>query len=173
MNRLPQPRYRRDGSDPAWLDFAVRFHGHLGPWAVAGTRLGMAGRQAVDAGGYFDVEVTCDGPLQRPPQSCFLDGLQLATGATLGKRNLHWMASDTLVVRISNTRTGQQAEVRPTDALSAMLVSLKPPGKVGPRHGVDDPRPADPLQDHLEAIARKIAALSDGEILTVTRPTDL
>ena len=84
-DRLPQPHYHRQPSDPAWLAAVVQFHGHLGPSVVGGTRMGMIGLRAVAAKGYFDLEVTCEGPLAKPPQSCFLDGVQFATGATLGK----------------------------------------------------------------------------------------
>ena len=168
MRKLPQPRYERRDSDPAWLAYAVQFHGHLGPWAVAGNRLGMAGLRAVGAKGYFDVEVTCQGPLSKPPRSCFLDGLQVATGATLGKRNLHWVSAERLVVHFTNTLTGQEAEIRPTETLTAHLTSFKPKPKVGDRafgkHAGED---HDHQEDPLESIARKIAAMPEGEILTV------
>ena len=100
---LPQPHYHRQAADPAWLATVVQFHGHLGPSVVAGARMGMIGLRAVEAKGYFDVEVTCEGPLAKPPQSCFLDGVQVATGATLGKRTLQWVQADRLTVRIKNT----------------------------------------------------------------------
>jgi hypothetical protein len=61
---LPTPHYSPGQEDPAWLKYAAQFHGHLGPWATAGTRLGIAGRRAVDARGYFDVKVTCEGPFK-------------------------------------------------------------------------------------------------------------
>lgn len=87
-DQLPQPDYQRQPTDPAWLASVVQFHGHLGPAVVAGARMGMIGLRAVEAKGYFDVEVTCEGPLAKPPQACFLDGVQVATGATMGKRTL-------------------------------------------------------------------------------------
>ena len=105
--KLPQPHYQRLDSDPAWLAYAAQFHGRLGPWATAGTRLGMAGLREVEAQDYFDVRVTCEGPFAKPPQSCFLDGLQVATGATFGKRNLSWVKADEIVVRVKNTKTGR------------------------------------------------------------------
>ena len=108
-DRLPQPHYHPQPSDPAWLATVVQFHGHLGPSVVAGARMGMIGLRAVEAKGYFDVEVTCEGPLAKPPQSCFLDGVQVATGATLGKRTLQWVQADRLTMRIKNTRTGKTA----------------------------------------------------------------
>ena len=73
----------------------------------------MIGLRAVEAKGYFDVEVTCEGPMAKPPQACFLDGVQVATGATMGKRTLHWVQADQILVRVKNTRTGKIVDVRP------------------------------------------------------------
>ena len=117
--------------DPAWLKQAVQFHGHLGPWAAAGLRLGLAGKDAVAAEGYFDVEVVIEGPFVKPPSSCFLDGVQVATGATWGKRNIEWLKAESIVLRVKNTRTGRTAEVRPTPALLKLATSFKPKPKVG------------------------------------------
>ena len=156
-DRLPQPHYHPQPSDPAWLASVVQFHGHLGPSVVAGARMGMIGLRAVEAKGFFDVEVTCEGPLAKPPQSCFLDGVQVATGATLGKRTLQWVQADRLTMRIKNTRTGKTAVLSPTPALLELLASFKPHPKAGADHGHED-------DEQLEAIARKIAAMPDKEI---------
>ena len=164
-DRLPQPHYHPQPSDPAWLATVVQFHGHLGPSVVAGARMGMIGLRAVEAKGYFDVEVTCEGPLAKPPQSCFLDGVQVATGATLGKRTLQWVQADRLTMRIKNTQTGKTAVLRPTPALLELLASFKSQPKAGADHGhkADD--------EQLEAIARKIAAMPEREVATVTMET--
>jgi len=161
---LPQPHYHRQAADPAWLATVVQFHGHLGPSVVAGARMGMIGLRAVEAKGYFDVEVTCEGPLAKPPQSCFLDGVQVATGATLGKRTLEWVQADRLTMRIKNTGTGKIVVLRPTPALLELLASFKPQPKAGAEsgHKTDD--------EQLEAIARKIVAMPDKEIAVVALP---
>ena len=159
-DRLPQPHFYRQASDPAWLASVVQFHGHLGPSVVAGARMGMIGLRAVEAKGFFDVEVTCEGPLAKPPQSCFLDGVQVATGATLGKQNLQWVQADLLTMRIKNTRTGKSAVLRPTPALLELLASFKPQHQAGTDHGHTD-------DEQLEAIARKIAVMPDNEIAVV------
>lgn len=171
MCKLPQPHYRRVESDPAWLAYAAQFHGHLGPWATAGTRLGMAGLRHVGAEGYFDVEVTCEGPFAAPPRSCFLDGVQVATGATLGKRNLACIEADQIVVRVKNTRTGDHVEIRPTPKLWELLHSFQPKPKAeqveSDRHDHDETTHQDEI---VEALARKIAAMPETELLTV-KPT--
>jgi len=163
MSQLPQPEYSRQPTDPPWLVQVVQFHGHLGPSVVAGARIGMAGLRAVGAKGYFDVEVRCEGPLAKPPQSCFLDGIQIATGATLGKRTLEWVQADQLVVKVKNLQTGKTAQLRPSGTLMELLASFKPrPKNLEP--GKTDHSAAD---EHLEAIARKIATLPEKDIATV------
>ncbi len=118
----------------------------------------MAGLRAVGAKGFFDVEVTCEGPFARPPESCFLDGLQVGTGATLGKRTLQWVQTDRIAVRFRNTQTGETAVLRPTPALTSLFASKAP--KVAGS--------ADRQTDHarLESVARKIAFMPEKGILT-------
>jgi len=165
---LPSPDYTRGKEDPDWLAYAARFHGHLGPWATAGIRLGIAGRRAVDAHGYFDVNVTCKGPFDKPPKSCFLDGVQVATGATWGKRNIHWVPGEHVAVRIKNTRTGKTACVRPTDNLMEVLRSLEMQARA---ETADHDHHDDHADNPVEALARRVATLPDAEILTVARPS--
>jgi enterochelin esterase family protein len=162
-DRLPAPDYHRQPSDPAWLAQVVQLHGHLGPSVVAGARMGMIGLHAVGDKGYFDVEVTCEGPLAQPPQACFLDGIQVATGATMGKRTLTWVQADKFVVRVRNTQNGKTVELQPTPALLGLLASFKPEAKAGTGHG-----PGQQDHERLEQIARKIAAMSDSEVAIVT-----
>lgn len=162
-DRLPQPDYQRQPTDPAWMASVVQFHGHLGPAVVAGARMGMIGLRAVDAKGYFDVEVTCEGPLAKPPQACFLDGVQVATGATMGKRTLHWTEAERILVRVKNTRTGRIVDVRPTPALMDLLAAFKPQAKAGTGHGPESK--AD--DEHLAAVARQIAAMPERDVASV------
>jgi formylmethanofuran dehydrogenase subunit E len=162
-SQLPQPDYQRQPSDPTWLASVVQFHGHLGPAVVAGARMGMIGLRAVEAKGYFDVEVTCEGPMAKPPQACFLDGVQVATGATMGKRSLQWVQADQILVRVKNTRTGRIVDVRPTPALMELLAAFKPQAKVGTGHGPESK--AD--DEHLAAVARKIATMPDKDVASV------
>ncbi len=128
--------------------------------------MGMAGLRAVDAKGYFDVEVICEGPLAKPPQSCFLDGLQVATGATMGKRSLEWVQADQITVRVKNTRTGKVAVLRPTPKLIELLGSFKPQPKVGARPGSGQEQ----HDEHLEAVARQIVSMPERELVSISVP---
>ena len=118
---LPRAHYHPEKDDPPWLAAVTQFHGHLGPAIIFGCRAGMVALDAVGAQGYFDVEVTAQGPFAKPPQSCVLDGLQLSTGATLGKRNLNIVESEDYVIIVKNKRTGAAVEIRPTAELMKLL----------------------------------------------------
>lgn len=68
------------------LAAASRFHGHLGPWLVLGLRAGEHAARRLRASPFeLKATVWCG---RRPPFSCFLDGVQLGSGCTLGKANL-------------------------------------------------------------------------------------
>lgn len=164
---LPEPWYLPVPEDPAWLKTTVQFHGHLGPWVVIGARFGMGGLQAVDAKGYFDVEVTCAGPFDKPPRACFLDGLQIGAGTTLGKRTLSYTPAEQIVVRFKNTTTGKTAELRPTtkllEMLGAMQTRLMTDAAKEENHSHGGRAPV-----AVEKVARRAAHLPDADIFSVT-----
>lgn len=64
-----------------------QFHGHLGPYAVLGHRIGERLLEALKTEKYsgLSITVTCTAS---PPYTCLLDGLQVSTGCTMGKQNL-------------------------------------------------------------------------------------
>ena len=171
--QLPKTQFKLNPSDPAWLGAAVQLHGHLGPWLVAGVRIGAAGLRTAGADGYFDVDVNVEGPLALPPQACFLDGLQVATGATLGKRNLKWVEAPRLAVRVKNVHTGKTVVVRPTSAMMEWIASAKgsPLSPANPNRAAAAPNKEHETTDShaLDAIARRIAKAPETEILTVSR----
>ncbi len=72
--------------DNPLLQAAGRFHGHIGPFLAVGLKMGQAanerlGRLPMDMKAVVWVE-------GRPPRSCVLDGIQYATGCTMGKGNI-------------------------------------------------------------------------------------
>jgi formylmethanofuran dehydrogenase subunit E len=167
--RLPAAHFHQQPTDPPWLERAVNFHGHLGPWVVAGGRLGMAGARAVDAKTHFDVDVTCEGPFVKPPESCFLDGVQIGAGATLGKRNIHYVEARRIVLKVRNTQSGKTVEVRPTQGLLDLLMPPSPKVASG---GADQPAKTEAEREKeeeaVENLARDIAAMPDERILVVS-----
>jgi len=68
------------------LEQAARFHGHLGPFLVLGLKAGL---RAVEILGWKPLKMMATIILVRKiPYTCFLDGVQFATGCTLGKGNI-------------------------------------------------------------------------------------
>ena len=57
-------------------------HGHLGVYAIIGAKMGLYAREILNAG--HDELVIQSFAGSMPPVSCFNDGLQVSTGATLG-----------------------------------------------------------------------------------------
>jgi len=75
------------------------FHGHLGPFIVIGYRIGKYAKEQFcnDPFG-ISAEVYCSG---KPPESCIVDGVQLGSGCTLGKRNIEIVESPEIRVVFS------------------------------------------------------------------------
>jgi hypothetical protein len=65
---------------------AVEFHGHLGPFLVLGVRAGLLANSFLGKDCFKMKAIVTTDP--HPPNSCFVDGIQFATGCTLGKRNI-------------------------------------------------------------------------------------
>ncbi len=66
---------------------AVEFHGHLGPYLICGVKMGLLALRLLGSRGYSKLTVTAETGIT-PPVSCLIDGLQMATGCTLGKGNI-------------------------------------------------------------------------------------
>jgi formylmethanofuran dehydrogenase subunit E len=126
----------------------------------------MVSLHATDAKGCLDVEVTCQGPFAKPPQACFLDGLQVATGAMLGGQMLHWVHADQIAVRMKNTKTAKVVVARPTPKLTGLLPAVGTP----PKAANEGPTRRRAHDADLESVARKIASMPESEIST-TEPT--
>jgi formylmethanofuran dehydrogenase subunit E len=163
---LPKAPYRAEKGDPAWLATAIQLHGHLGPALVFGCRVGMAALDTIGAQGYFDVEVTAQGPFAKPPQSCILDGLQVSTGATLGKRNLHVVEAEEYIFTVKNKRTNAAVEIRPTpELLKLMWLRLE-----SDNHDNDDHKnDANAEMRRVEALARQILAMEQEKLITLKK----
>ncbi|UCG44017.1 MAG: formylmethanofuran dehydrogenase subunit E family protein [candidate division WOR-3 bacterium] len=88
---------------PAPLKHAAGFHGHLGPWLALGLR---AGRRAVNVLGRspFRLKAVVHCPA-RTPYTCFIDGVQFASGCTLGKGNIRHIRSARVWVEFSRYGT--------------------------------------------------------------------
>ena len=60
-----------------------KFHGHLGPYAVIGYRMGMIANEKLGNAPFCKKAKVYTGTT--PPVSCIIDGIQLSSNCTLGK----------------------------------------------------------------------------------------
>ena len=75
---------------------AVEFHGHLGPYLVLGLKAGLFANQVLGKEPMKTKAIIETRP--KPPQSCFVDGVQFSTGCTLGKGNISLIEGEGLIV---------------------------------------------------------------------------
>lgn len=115
--------------DERELEAAIKFHGHFGPFLALGLRLGEFALTHLKARKHFGIKVKVHCPPQ-PPPSCLVDGLQVSTGATYGKRNIELIPSEEIVVQFVNTDTGGMLTVRvPKDVREQLSTWLKELGE--------------------------------------------
>lgn len=61
------------------------FHGHLGPYLVAGARMGLIANEELS---HDKLEKYCIVRCSIPPMSCLIDGIQFISGCTYGTRRI-------------------------------------------------------------------------------------
>ena len=69
------------------MNKAAEFHGHLGPFLAIGVRMGLLAKKTLKSNGFRDLSVIVNTG-NNLPLSCVVDGIQVATGCTLGKGNI-------------------------------------------------------------------------------------
>jgi len=72
---------------PAMIERGTALHGHLGPFLVAGIRMGLHALSLLGSPGYFGVRAKSEAG-RTTPLSCLNDGIQIGSGCTTGKGNL-------------------------------------------------------------------------------------
>ncbi|MCS7090481.1 MAG: nucleoside hydrolase [Verrucomicrobiota bacterium] len=90
-------------------------HRHLGTWSIVGAKMGLRARELLQAGP-DELRVTSLAGL-RPPLSCVNDGLQVATGASLGRGTIRVVSTETPQCAAVFTRGEHQLRLRLRDAL--------------------------------------------------------
>jgi formylmethanofuran dehydrogenase subunit E len=91
------------------IDRGTLLHGHLGPYLVAGIRMGLLALQLLEHPGYFEIQAESKAG-SVTPQSCLNDGVQIGSGCTAGKGNLRIVGSDAPSVRF-RTDNGRWVEI--------------------------------------------------------------
>ena len=86
-----------------------QFHGHLGPYAVIGFRMGKVANEKLGSDPFNKKAVVWTGT--KPPLSCIVDGIQMSSGCTLGKGNLT-VKDDGIPKALFSTEDGKQVKIR-------------------------------------------------------------
>lgn len=98
------------------LKEAIDFHGHLGPYLVLGVLAGELALKELKCKKYFGLEVKVWGATQKP-KSCLIDGLQLSTGATLGKGNISKHEGHIIEIEVNNAAEKKKIHITLNDHL--------------------------------------------------------
>ena len=69
------------------IERGTHLHGHLGPFLVAGIRMGLLALELLNSSGYFGIQAESETG-SKTPLSCLTDGVQIGSGCTAGKGNL-------------------------------------------------------------------------------------
>ena len=106
------------------LKEAIKFHGHLGPYLVLGLLAGEAALKKMAAKKYFGLNVKVWGA-NKKPKSCLIDGLQLSTGATYGKGNIHKYNGKVIKIVFINNKNNKKLSLQLKRNISYKLDLLK------------------------------------------------
>jgi formylmethanofuran dehydrogenase subunit E len=131
------------------LQAVAAIHGMTGPFAVAGFRMGERSLKEFHLSrGSVALDVTHKTPY-RVQWSCIADGVQAATGASLGKLNLRLVEATPAEVQtiIADRDNGKQLVFRLKKSFSEKFLDLS--------------------EDNLSAAGAQAEQLSDDEIFTV------
>ncbi len=72
---------------PEELQGLARFHGHIGPYAVVGYRMGAIAIDRLAPKKHSALKCIVKTGI-KPPVSCLVDGIQFSSSCTLGKGNI-------------------------------------------------------------------------------------
>lgn len=97
----------------AMVERGTLLHGHLGPYLVAGIRMGLVALRELGSPGYSGLRAESEAG-RTTPVSCLNDGVQIGSGCTTGKGNLHVIGEGIPRVRFT-TADGRRItiEIRP------------------------------------------------------------
>jgi len=76
------------------------FHGHVGPYAVLGYKMGVIANQNLGQGPFGKNVIIYTGV--DPPYSCLIDGIQLSSSCTFGKGSIKIVKSNSIKAEFFN-----------------------------------------------------------------------
>ena len=120
------------------IERGVLLHGHLGPFLVAGIRMGLLALELLDSPGYFGITAVSETG-SRTPLSCLTDGIQIGSGCTTGKGNLTVIEAGRPRVRFK-TKAGRTVtiELRPQVLAEFQDGKLKEESALAARRPVEE-----------------------------------
>ncbi len=130
--------------------FIKAFHGHLGPYLVLGYRMGKMALSELDSPGHFGLSVVVHSVLE-PPKSCLIDGIQLGSGCTLGKRNIEVTGMDGPAYAVFTNDHGLEVTIRLREDVPGLI------GRLIEESGV-------------EQAGTEIMDMSSDDLFEITRP---
>lgn len=142
---------------PELFRFLERLHGHRCPMSILGARLGAAARRRLGETGDEHLLARCF------HRTCALDGIQVTTGCTPGKRNLVVEPGEEHRLILSAEESGRAVEaVLTSDALgrSRRYGELRRRAAALP----DGPERRS-LEEQMAGVLRALEAASEGELV--------
>jgi formylmethanofuran dehydrogenase subunit E len=105
------------------LDCSAARHDHLCPRQVLGVRMGIAGMQAVGVEAPF---IKSTGLVIVETDGCFVDGIEVSTGATVGHRTLRVNDYGKIAATFVNVLTGRAVRLAPRAGVRAKACEYAP-----------------------------------------------
>ncbi len=143
----------RDQDLATILQGARDFHGHLGPFLVLGVRAGMIALRELRTDNKNHNLQAAAWLILSIPYSCILDGIQFATGCTIGNRRLRFEDSSDFKISLEDSENGKVTISILPKVVDALMRELS--GNL-PTHGV-------------ERLAQKVAATAEQELFAIDR----
>lgn len=122
------------------------FHGHLGPYAVLGYRMGLIANAQLGADPFAKTATVMTGTVT--PISCMIDGIQLSSGCTLGKGNIS-----------VEDRKEPRAVFKQKKGQRVLEISLK--------HDIHDRIKSGMTRENTESLAKEFYSMADEKLFDI------
>lgn len=148
--------------DKSLLEMTFKLHGHKDPAWPVGIRVGTAAMKALGVERAKNRELYCLCETGVHPSMCFVDGVQFATGCTLGKGNIEKLdyGKNAITVIDVKSKKAVRVSLRPKfqkKTLTSEFEKLRSQGL----------HPQDIKPEVIDPIIDEISSLPDEEILIV------
>lgn len=94
------------------IERGIELHGHLGPFLVAGIKMGHLALKELNSKGHNELDVLIETGT-KPPLSCLIDGIQISTGCTMGKGNIKVIDNKKTRATFNKEEKSIEIELRP------------------------------------------------------------